>query len=68
MVRIIMQHVEYKKNAIKHFLLNRGEKMITSRQAVNLSVAFSETSNPNYADRIGYSTTTHGKQWVILPW
>ncbi|KAI8095613.1 hypothetical protein BDF21DRAFT_330146 [Thamnidium elegans] len=35
-----------------------GEKMIMSLQAVNLSVAFSEISNPNYADGIGYSTTT----------
>ncbi|KAI9341322.1 hypothetical protein BD770DRAFT_330225 [Pilaira anomala] len=35
-----------------------GEKMIMSLQAVTLSVAFSEISNPNYADGIGYSTTT----------
>jgi hypothetical protein len=37
---------------------DRGEKMIMSLQAITLSVAFSEISNPNYADGIGYSTTT----------
>lgn len=52
-----MQHVEYKKNVIKYFLLNRDEKIIMSRQAVTLSVVFSESSSPNYADGIGYSTT-----------
>ncbi|KAI9488091.1 hypothetical protein BDB00DRAFT_849955 [Zychaea mexicana] len=34
-----------------------GEKKIMSRQAVTLSVALSQTSSPNYADGIGYSTT-----------
>lgn len=35
-----------------------GEKVIMSLQAVNLSVAFSQSSNANYADGLGYSCTT----------
>lgn len=53
-----MERIEYEiKLLIKPFL-NRGEKMVMSLQAVALSVAFSETTNPNYADGLGYSTTT----------
>lgn len=35
-----------------------GEKVIMSLQAITLSVAFSQSSNANYADGLGYSCTT----------
>ncbi|KAG1456047.1 hypothetical protein G6F46_000083 [Rhizopus delemar] len=37
--------------------LTGDEKIIMSRQSVTLLVVFSESSSPNYADGIGYSTT-----------
>lgn len=37
-------------------------------QAVTLSVAFSEISNSNYADGIGYSTTNGvvDEEWIVV--
>ncbi|KAI8378273.1 hypothetical protein EDC96DRAFT_494130, partial [Choanephora cucurbitarum] len=42
--------------------------MIRSFQDVTLSVAFSEISNPNYADGIGYPTTTGvvGEERIVV--